>query len=68
MVLGQEEQGPIIKMRIPLPQRPAGEQEEHVKLQSYVNEKRCSTELFWMGELRSESFDGLSEIRGNLTC
>lgn len=40
MVLEQEEQGPIIKMRIPLPQRPAGEQEEHGKLQSYVNEKK----------------------------
>lgn len=44
MVLEQEEQGPIIKMRIPLPQRPAGEQEEHGKLQSYVNEKKM---LYW---------------------
>jgi len=40
MVLEQEEQGPRIKMRIPLPQRPAGELEEHVKLQSYGNEKK----------------------------
>lgn len=40
MVLGQEEHGPKIKMRIPLPQRPAGDREEHVKLQSYVNEKK----------------------------
>lgn len=68
MLLEREEQGPRIKMRIPLPQRPAGELEEHVKLQSYVNEKKCYIELFWMGELRSESFDDLSEIRGNFTC
>ena len=40
MVLRQEEHGPKIKMRIPLPQRPAGDREEHVKLQSYVNEKK----------------------------
>lgn len=44
MVLGQEEHRPKIKMRIPLPQRPAGDREEHVKLQSYVNEKKM---LYW---------------------
>lgn len=36
-------------MRICLPQRPAGEREEHVKLQSYVNEKKMLYRTVWAG-------------------